>query len=95
MEINIISMTINELDNKQTIKEIYSNINNYKRAIIVYEERIKEQENLLTNIIINKLNKTISIPTIGEIVYFRERWFSEDAKYLRSMKRKAPGYFYD
>lgn len=24
-----------------------------------------------------------------------ERWFSEDAKYLQSMKPKAPGYFYD
>lgn len=72
MDINIISMTINELNNKQTIKEIYSNINNYKRAIHVYEERIKEQENLLVNTIIIELNKTIPAPINGEIIYFRD-----------------------
>lgn len=70
MEINLISMTIDELKDKQVIKEIYSNIKNYKRAINVYKERIKEQESLLTNTIIDKLNETIPAPIIGEIVYF-------------------------
>ena len=70
MKTNLISMTIDELKDKQVIKEIYSNIKNYKRAIKVYEERIKEQENLLTNTIINKLNETIPASVIGDIVYF-------------------------
>lgn len=70
MEINITSMTIDELNDKQVIKEIYSNIKNYKRAINVYEERIKEQDNLLVSIIEDRLNETIPAPVTGEIVYF-------------------------
>lgn len=72
MEINITSMTIDELKDEQVIKEIYSNIKNYKRAINMYEERIKEQDNLLVSVIENRLNETIPTPITGEIVYFRD-----------------------
>ena len=55
-------MTTNELNNKQALEEICSNI----QAINVYKERIKEQENLL----IDKLNKIIPTSIIGTIIYF-------------------------